>query len=175
MEALYDQYAPNLYGIIARIVPDRVAEEALQKTFLKVWNNIGSFDPSVASLYTWMSTIARNTAVDYRRLKSFQRSEKTVDLDNVVYRESATTVSGAHIDVQALLANLDEKLRVVLEYAYLKGYTHKEIAEALDMPMGTVKTRLRNAILALRSQLKHEKDLFRGGIGMLLTMIMSGI
>ena len=173
MDALYDQYAGSLFGIISRILPSKqIAEDALQVTMLKVWNNIGSYDSSSGSLYTWMSTIARNTSIDQRRLKSFQHHSKTEQLDSIVYSKKVILSDNSEIDVGKLLSGLDEKLKIVLEYAYLRGYTHKEIAEALDLPLGTVKTRLRNAILVLRDELKNEKALFIGGLGLITLLLL---
>lgn len=133
---------------------------------MKVWQNIEGFDESRASLFTWMSVIARNTALDQKRLKTFQAKQKTVSVDEIVYRPALSTQSGANIDVTRLLANLDTNNRIVLEYAYLKGYTQQEIADTLNIPLGTVKTRLRKAISVLREQLKDEKKYFLGDSGL---------
>ncbi len=167
MSLLYDHYSDSLYGIINRILEDdQLAEDALQKTFLKIWQNIDGYDTTRASLFTWMSVIARNTALDQKRLKTFQAKQKTVPVDEVVYRPGASTPEGASIDAARLLAYLDANDRIVLEYAYLKGYTQQEISDTLNIPLGTVKTRLRKAISVLRNQLKDEKKYFLGGPGL---------
>ena len=110
--------------------------------------------------------IARNTALDQKRLKTFQVKQKTVSVDEVVYRASISTPEGVSIDASRLLSKLDANNRIVLEYAYLKGYTQQEISDALNIPLGTVKTRIRNAISILRDELKHEKQYFLGGPGL---------
>jgi len=167
MTLLYDQYSDSLYGVINRIIgDDQLAEDALQKTFLKIWQNIDGYDVSRSSLYTWMSVIARNTALDQKRLKTFQAKQKTVSVDEIVYRPGANTPEGVNIDAARLLSNLDVNNRIVLEYAYLKGYTQQEISDALNIPLGTVKTRLRKAISILRDELKNEKKYFLGGPGL---------
>jgi RNA polymerase sigma-70 factor (ECF subfamily) len=167
MSLLYDHYADILYGLIRRILgDDQLAEDALQKSMLKIWQNISSYDAGKGSFFTWLSTIARNTALDQKRLKTFQTKHKTVSVDDVVYRSDITMPSGANIDASKLLASLEENNRIVLEYAYLKGYTQQEISEALNIPLGTVKTRLRKAISVLRDQLKNEKQYFLGGTGL---------
>lgn len=166
MSLLYDHYADSLYGIIRRVIEDdQLAEDALQKTMLKVWQNISGYDQGRASLFTWMSVIARNTALDQKRLKTFQAKQKTVPVDEVVYKAEVRTTEGATIDATRLLAGLEENNRIVLEYAYLKGYTQQEISDLLQIPLGTVKTRLRKAISVLRDQLKNEKEYFLGGPG----------
>jgi RNA polymerase sigma-70 factor (ECF subfamily) len=133
---------------------------------LKIWTGIGSFDPSKASFFTWMSVIARNTALDQKRLKTFQDRQKTISTDEIVYRPMTGTPEGAGIDAATLLGKLDSGYRIVLEYAYLKGYTQQEIADTLDIPLGTVKTRIRAAIGQLREELKGEKNYFLGGPGL---------
>ncbi len=166
MSLLYDHYADSLYGLTKRILgDDQLAEDSLQRSMLKIWENINSFDVSRASFYTWMSVIARNTALDQKRLKTFQAKQKTVSMDDVVYKAEVSMPSGAKIDAARLLANLEENNRIVLEYAYLRGYTQQEISDSLNIPLGTVKTRLRKAISVLRDQLKNEKEYFLGGPG----------
>lgn len=83
-----------------------------------------------------------------------------------------STPEGTNIDVATLLSGLGENHRIVLEYAYLKGYTQQEISDTLDMPLGTVKTRLRAAIGMLRDQLKDEKKYFLGGPGLRSLLLM---
>ena len=167
MSLLYDNYSDSLYGIINRILgDDQLAEDALQKSMLKIWQNIDGYNPEKAGFFTWMSVIARNTALDQKRLKTFQAKQKTVSVDEVVYRAEVRSNDGAKIDATRLLANLDENNRVVLEYAYLKGYTQQEISDSLNIPLGTVKTRIRKAITVLRDQLKDEKKYFLDGPGL---------
>ncbi|HJW28293.1 MAG TPA: RNA polymerase sigma factor, partial [Saprospiraceae bacterium] len=144
-----------------RILGDaQAAEDVLQNTMIKIWKSIDSYDASKSSFYTWMSVIARNTALDQMRLKTFQSRGKTISVDEIVYKPVVSTPEGTDIDAQRLLATLDEPYRIVLEYAYLKGYTQQEISEALALPLGTVKTRLRSAISQLREELKNEKKYF---------------
>ncbi|MEO6131139.1 MAG: sigma-70 family RNA polymerase sigma factor [Saprospiraceae bacterium] len=167
MSLLYDQYSDSLYGIINRILGDsQLAEDALQRTFLKIWQSIDGYDITKASFFTWMSVIARNTSLDQKRLKTFQAKQKTVSVDEIVYRPGASIADGASIDAKKLLANLDVNNRIVLEYAYLKGYTQQEISDELNIPLGTVKTRLRKAISVLREELKDEKKYFLDGPGL---------
>lgn len=145
----------------------------LQQTFVKIWNAFDQYDEDKGALFTWMSTIARNLALDLRRLKSFEVRSKTDDLQTVVYSSNTTSdpMSGAAIDAARLLATMEEKYRIVLEMMYLQGYTQAEIADKLDMPLGTVKTRAKKAIDMLRETLEGEKALFTGGVIILLALI----
>ena len=171
---MYDHYADNLYGLTKRILgDDHLAEDALQKAMLKIWNNIDSYESGIASFFTWISVITRNTALDQKRLKGFQAKQKTVSVDDIVYRSEAGMPDGSRIDAARLLSNLEENNRIVLEYAYLRGYTQQEISDTLNIPLGTVKTRLRKAVSLLRDQLKNEKDYFLGGLGLRDLLLMA--
>ena len=167
MSLLYDHYADTLYGLSRRILgDDQLAEDAFQKSMLKIWQGINSYEPDKSSFYTWISVIVRNTALDQKRLKAYQTKQKTVQVDEIVYRGEVRMPDGAKIDADRLLAGLDINNRIVLEYAYLRGYTQQEISDSLNIPLGTVKTRLRKAMSLLRDQLKNEKDYFLGGPGL---------
>lgn len=163
LQLIYDNYSKALYGITFRVLNNQEhAENALQNCFLKVWQNIEKYDSNKASLYTWMSQIARNAAIDIRRLKSFEREEKTESLSPVVSNNIHTSPTTDGLDVEKLLAGLDEKYSFILEHLYLKGYTQRELAEKFDIPLGTIKTRLRAAISQIRNNLKDEKAIFIG-------------
>jgi RNA polymerase sigma-70 factor (ECF subfamily) len=163
LSELYDQFSKPLLGIIFRILGDRnVAEEVLQQTMLKAWNNIQQFDQTKGTLFTWLCTIARNSALDKGRLKSFQATQKTESIDTTVYTNRSVQTDANSIDVQKLLSKLDNKYKEVLDLVYLNGYSQSEAAEKLDIPIGTVKTRVRHAISLLSDELKNEKGLFIG-------------
>ena len=154
---LYHCYAASLYGIIHRIVrPQEVAEEVLQDSFIKVWNNIHRYDPEKGRLFTWMLNIARNLAIDTLRSKEFARKNKTDLLeDNVacimcnMYEEPATRDT-ALID---LLRHLSAHQQMVINLVYFQGYTHQQVSEQFGIPLGTVKTRVRSALMRLRELL----------------------
>ncbi len=159
LSILYDIYAPVLNGIIISIVKSEViAEEILQETFLKIWNNIGSYDEKKSSLFTWISRIARNTAIDHYRLSSFdiQRKLQPID-DNDVYKRSILLENTDKIDVTLILNHLELKYKVVLYTVYIEGYTQKEAAIKLKLPLGTVKTRIRIAIKKIREMMRNDE------------------
>lgn len=105
-----------------------------------------------------MAKIARNSAIDVKRLKSFDQSEKTTTLlqDN---HDSIAHYSYNGIDLPSLTKQLPEKFKILVDKMYLQGYTQQEISDELDIPLGTVKTRLREAINVLREILKDERHL----------------
>jgi RNA polymerase sigma factor (sigma-70 family) len=154
MRYLYDKYAAALYGVIYRIVPSpEVAEEILQETFIKVWQKINSFDNTKGRLYTWMLNIARNQAIDKTRSTDFKNTEQTQNTDFYV---SATNAAGdeeinpEHIGLKEIVGTLRREQKELIDLIYFMGFTQAEAAAKLRMPLGTVKTRVRSAIIELR-------------------------
>ncbi len=149
---LYDNYSEALFGVILRIVQQEpLAEEILQDTFLKIWKYRESYDESKGRFFTWMLNIARNTAIDQTRLKSF--SQKNQDIDNVVSIIDSREQGNFNVDaigIRELIGKLPEEHRSIIDLVYFQGYTHIEAAETLSLPLGTLKTRLRLAIIQLR-------------------------
>lgn len=154
---LYDHYAPALYGIIKRVVKtEEVAEEVLQDTFIRIWDKIHSYDQGKGKLFTWMLNIARNLAIDKLRSKEFSRKNKTDQLENSVsfinsniYVEQKIKDTG----LRDLLHSLSPEQQMIINLVYFEGYTHTEVSEEFDIPLGTVKTRLRSALIRLRKLL----------------------
>jgi len=132
----------------------------LQQSFLKAWNKFDQYTEKKSSLYTWLSAIARNTALDKIRLKGYQNNLKSESFETTVHDTKTSYIDLSTLDARDLLKNLDEKYRLVLDLMYLQGYPQSDISKALDIPLGTVKTRLRKALNILREDLKNEKGLF---------------
>lgn len=156
---LYDAYGDALFGIIVRIVKKREdAEEVLQSVFLKIWENIETYSESKSTIFTWMASIARNASIDCTRSRSSKASKVT---DSFSVSDFGLEIKHYEkgIDINKLNAKLPEKYRVLIEKMYLEGYTQQEIAEIYEIPLGTVKTRLREAIGILRKELNDEKHL----------------
>jgi RNA polymerase sigma factor (sigma-70 family) len=155
---LYEHYAPAVYGIILPIVNEtEVANDIMQEVFLSIWKKIESYDPAKGRLFTWMLNIARNASIDLLRSRSFQNARKNQPLMETVNWNSGYHVMQPEIDaigLNKLLEKLKEEQRVLIELSYFKGYTHEEIAEIEGLPLGTVKTRIRNALIQLRNLMK---------------------
>lgn len=152
---LYDHYAGALNGAILQIIPEQaLASDVLQEVFLNIWRRIDTYDASKGRLFTWMLNIARNAAIDMTRSKAYQNSQKNRELDsNVHIRSEGSNPSLDHIGLSKVIGQLKEEHRVLIDLAYLKGYTHEEIAKLQEIPLGTVKTRIRAALLQLRKSL----------------------
>lgn len=148
---LYDAYSGALFGVVLRIVQSReLAEQVLQDTFVKAWRNGTSYDASKGRLFTWLVNIARNTAIDATRTAHFQHYRKTESLENLVHRPGGESLNPDHLGVREVVDRLEEKYRTLIELIYFQGYTQEEAAEATGIPIGTIKTRLRYAIIELR-------------------------
>ena len=150
---MYDMYSSSLYGVIFRIVQhEEIAEDLLQETFVKIWNSFSLYDPSKGRLFTWMVNVARNLSIDKIRSKDFRNSSKNQDLENTVNfidEQVSTTINPDVVGVRELVDQLKPDQKSVLDLVYFRGYTHVEAAEELGIPLGTVKTRMRMAIITL--------------------------
>ena len=149
---LYDKYSSALYGTILRVVRSKeLAEEVLQDTFTKAWRNIESYDTSKGRLYTWLINIARNTAIDATRAKNFKQQNQLLDnVVNTIDTQQSTSLNPDTLDVRRLTESLPPDYKVLVDLIYFQGFTQAEAAEHLSMPLGTVKTRLRAAMSALK-------------------------
>ncbi len=155
---LYDNYSGALYGVILRIVQSKeYTEEIIQDVFVKIWNSIHQYDSVKGRFYTWMINIARNTAIDYLKSKGFQNELKNQPLPDFVYNSaelSTTNHSSDFIGFNHILEKLEVDKQELIDLAYYQGYTQNEISEKLKIPLGTVKTKMRNALIKLKDLLK---------------------
>lgn len=152
---LYDNYSGSLYTVICQIVSDmEAANDVLQEVFINIWKKIASYDPAKGRLFTWMLNIARNASIDTVRSKSYQNSMKNTPVSVSSEVTGITNFNVDNIGLKKILQRLKPEHRVLIDLAYFKGYTHEEIADIENIPLGTVKTRIRNALLQLREYLK---------------------
>ena len=155
---LYQNYANVLYGVIRKVIFDeQTAQDVLQDVFVKIWNNIAQYDSGKGRIYTWMINIARNASIDKLRSRGEVMKAKIQTGEDVVSNigkgmktEQATDTIG----LRQMVGDLKPEYRAIVELAYFNGYTMDEIAKTLDIPLGTVKTRMRHAIQLLREHFK---------------------
>lgn len=152
---MYEHYSGALYGVVSRIISkEEVAEEVLQDAFLKIWDKIDNYDPAKGKLFTWMLNLTRNLAIDKIRSKEISKEGKTKGIDNLVNTIDSREFTEQEIDsigVKGILTGLSEDQKFVVEHLYFKGYTQSELAKEFNIPLGTIKTRLRLAMNQLRS------------------------
>ena len=153
---LYMQYRGALYNVILQLVPDKeIANDVLQEVFITVWKNIDKYDAQKGKLFTWLLRVTRNTAINTLRSKGYKSQMKNDSLDNFVSSAGEPLSATANINLIGLrkqVHQLREDYKNVIELSFYNGFTQEETAKALDIPIGTVKTRLRNALVELRKQ-----------------------
>ena len=155
---LYGHYSGALYSIILQIVNDQsLANDVLQEAFVNIWRRIDSYDSSKGRLFTWMLNVTRNLAIDMTRSRNYRNSRKTEELKMDASEGSIGGETEQQIDsigLKKLTEKLKEEYRTLINLSYFKGYTHEEIAEIEGIPLGTVKTRIRTALIQLREHIK---------------------
>ena len=155
-EAVYDRLADVVFGVIRRVLRDPAqSEEVAQEVLVEVWRTATRFDPDKGGASTWVLTMAHRRAID--RVRSAQaahdREERVAHRDHVpAFDEVAEQVETRleQEQVRRCLGNLTELQRESVTLAYYGGYTYREVGELLDVPLGTVKTRLRDGLIRLR-------------------------
>lgn len=148
---IYENYSSALFGVIIKVTKDEaLAEDALQESFIKVWKYAKKYDASKAKLFTWLYRIARNTAID--KLRSHRlKFEKEVQIsDSNVYKLTTSGLNQDTIDLQKHVATLDNKYQIVLRALFFEGMTQQEASEELDIPLGTIKSRLKIGLRELK-------------------------
>jgi RNA polymerase sigma-70 factor (ECF subfamily) len=155
---LYNQYSDTLYGVVSKIVRnDEFAPDVMQDSFVKIWKNISNYNENKSTLFTWMLNVTRNTAIDFIRSKNYRVSKENQNLDdsvNIIERQTSVTQKENLIGIKDKALSLDDKYSILIEKLYFEGYTQEEVSEELNIPLGTVKTRVRKAMGELKKILK---------------------
>ncbi|MFT5580972.1 MAG: RNA polymerase sigma-70 factor (ECF subfamily) [Psychromonas sp.] len=151
MSELYDRYANTFYGLAAKIVKsDEIAQDIVQDSFVKVWKKIDSYNSEKGTFFTWMLNITRNTAIDFLRKTKKEQPTSIQDVENTVHMAGGMAHNINTIGLDSIVNNLQEDQRILVEYIYFKGYTQQEVSDELEIPLGTVKTRIRSAVVEMR-------------------------
>lgn len=167
LRLLYRKYKNLLYGLIVSILKNREeAEDCLQEVFTQIWEKADQFDASRGNVYSFLVTIARNKAIDRTRSRAYKDSTKEDHIiDDFTYTPESKKnnpyedlkLSERASLVREALNKLDEKKQQVLYIAYFKGLTQSEISDKMDIPLGTVKYRMRQGMIKLREFLKADE------------------
>lgn len=160
LEELYELYKRLLFGMVLSIVKKReAAEDVLQEIFVKIWNKADSFDENRGNVYSWIVTLTRNKAIDHIRSKGYKTQKKAsvsihkefFTLEGDKFDPLETTIFSDRAElVKKALQEIPDSQRQVIKIAYYQGMTQSEIAEHLDIPLGTVKTRTRQGLIKLK-------------------------
>jgi RNA polymerase sigma-70 factor (ECF subfamily) len=153
---LYDNYSGALYSVIFSILQNKeLADDVLQEVFIKIWRQIEQYNSEKGRLFTWLVNISRNASIDTLRSKSYHLQKQNRELTENVYSAAGSiNIETDKIGLRKIVNRLKQDHKVLIELAYFQGYTQDEISKILEIPLGTVKTRLRGAIIQLREFLK---------------------
>jgi len=155
LEELYRRSSSKLFGVILRILRDRSeAEEVLQEVFVTIWRRAGSYEPSKGSALTWLAAIARNRAID--RLRA--RKDRAAPIEDAVALPDPTPPAADLLEADdryrklaLCLEGLEPRTAAAIRQAFFDGYTYEALAQKTDTPLGTMKSRIRRGLMALRS------------------------
>lgn len=165
---LYDLTASRVYGLVLRILRDGAqAEEVVQEVYLQLWQQAGRFDPARGTALTWVMTHAHRKTVDRVRSSEATRRRDTAHAADAVrdvatpFDETAAAVQASMDaqDVRAAMTTLSSPQREAIELAYFGGHTYSEVAQLLQVPLGTIKTRIRVGLARLREALSTSPEL----------------
>lgn len=156
---LYEHTSPRLFGLCVRMLRDRhEAEEVLQEVFVTVWRRAGDYDAELAAATTWLVTLTRNKAIDRLRQKRARAPLAIVDFDTLAHEGPGPTAdaqaSQEYERLRRCLETLEPQDRHSIREAFFSGATYKELADRLQVPLGTMKSRIRRALAQLRTCLE---------------------
>lgn len=148
---LYDHYADALFGVAIKVTKDEVlAQDVLQESFVKIWKNAHKYDASKARLFTWLFRVVQNTAIDAVRSRQRKTTKEVQIEDSNVYSIPSTKFAIEHLDIASHADGLEDKYRVVIDALFFQGMTQQEASDELNIPLGTVKSRLKIGLRELR-------------------------
>ncbi len=148
---LYDHYADALFGVAIKVTKDEVlAQDVLQESFVKIWKNASKYDSSKARLFTWLFRVVQNTAIDAVRSRQRKKTKEIQIEDSNVYHLKSTKFAIEHLDIASHADGLEDKYRVVIDALFFQGMTQQEASDELNIPLGTVKSRLKIGLRELR-------------------------
>ena len=160
LRELYEMTSSKLYGVAVRVVTNREwAEDVLQEAFINIWKIAGDYKATLSPPMAWMALVVRSRGLDFLRRRASERADRMQELDDVisdtVAGDSPNPMDVAQASEQAIalhncLSQLDNKQREVVSLAYMRDMSHGELAEQLKLPLGTVKTWIRRALMQLR-------------------------
>jgi len=148
---LYEHYGDTLYGVAKKVVRDEeLAQDVLQESFVKIWKKSDSYDASKAKLFTWLFRITRNTAID--KLRSVNtKTDREIQMDvSDVYNLGVDSIRPEFMDVRENLDKIESKYQIVLEALFFEGMTQQEASDELNIPLGTIKSRLKIGLRELK-------------------------
>jgi RNA polymerase sigma factor (sigma-70 family) len=161
LQAVYRLTSAKLFGVCLRILGERsTAEDALQEVYMTVWRKAAQFDAGLASPMTWLIAIARNRAIDFARARGSSRNMEPIDAaaelaDDAPSADSTMQTAQDQVRLHQCLGGLADHERAALRGAFFDGNTYEDLAERMKVPLGTMKSWIRRAMLKLKSCLEQ--------------------
>lgn len=150
-EYLYEHYSGALYGVIMKVLQnEELAADVMQEVFVKIWRKINDYDPARGRLFTWMMNIARNSSIDQLRKDKYvldDLEDHVQEVDRLTHHQPNINT----LDLRDVMQKLKPERQILLDLVYLQGYTQEEAAAKMDLPLGTVKSRIRSALHDLKN------------------------
>lgn len=154
MSLIFEQYGSLLLNVILKIIRDKqLAEDVLQQVLLKVWHKGHTYNPEKGALFTWLMRISKNAALDQRKSKDFRLTATSMEALSVgsVANDFSEEAHAHRMETEQMISHLSGEHEKLIKMSYFEGYSHAEIAKNLNMPLGTVKSKIRIAIGHLRA------------------------
>ncbi|MEE9354587.1 MAG: sigma-70 family RNA polymerase sigma factor [Methylococcaceae bacterium] len=157
-EKLFRYFGPKLQSFMHRSGAEpALAEELMQETMIEVWRKAGLFNPQKGNLTTWVFTIARNIRIDKLRRADASMVFVDIEQENSWCLSTQETDANRWVDLETSIKILTAQEQEVLQMAYIEGFTHREISQRLNQPLGTIKSRLKRTLAKIRQELnRHE-------------------
>lgn len=160
LRALYQATSPKLFAVCLRILSDREeSEDVLQDVYVTIWRRADRFDPARASVAAWISTIARNRAIDRLRARGPLAKAEPIEALEIADDQPGADAKLAQVDdarrLEGCLAELDPRTRTVIRTAFFEGVTYEALARQMDAPLGTVKSWIRRGLARLKGCLER--------------------
>ncbi|MEP3839002.1 MAG: RNA polymerase sigma factor [Algibacter sp.] len=148
---LYENYADALLGVIKKVISDDdTAQDVLQETFVKIWRYAKKYDASKAKLFTWLYRIAYNSAIDKIRSQKNKTNNEVQMETSTVYKVTSNELNQDVLDIKKHLSSLDIKYQIVINALFFEGMTQQEASDELEIPLGTIKSRLKIGLRELK-------------------------
>jgi len=149
LSLLYDNYSGAIYSVILKMIRDEgKAQDLLQETFMTVWDKAESYDTDKGRFYTWVYRIAKNKTLNV--LRKTDPLIQTDDFSVHINKEDATSIDPEYLEINGAVTQLEAHHKEAIELVYFKGLTHKEAHTEMDVPLGTFKSYIRQALKQLR-------------------------
>lgn len=148
---LYEHYSGALLSVVKKVISDDdIAQDVLQEGFIKVWKKGKTYDASKAKLFTWLYRVFYNSAIDKVRALNKKIKREVQIEDSNVYKLTTNSLNQDTLDIQKHLSSLELKYQVVLNALFFEGMTQQEASEELNIPLGTIKSRLKIGLRELK-------------------------